>query len=334
MVNSVKAIVFGYNSAERIEKVLTCLLNQNIPDDVAFSILIMTNAENDNTKQRAEEFWIKQNSSINLAFIHEPKPGLIHSREAAIANSNEDVLVFVDDDNYLDKDYITGAISVLNTNPEVAIVCGNNHPYFKISPPDWYLQHIKVLAAGYQGDMTGDITEKKGFAWGAGMVVRNRLLKQLFNAGFGFTKITKDNKLMPFADDTELSYMMRLAGYKIFYNEKMHLEHEVPEFKVTEKYLIEISYAQGFSSVILDPFFYYFKKGFYTKHQIKIIWLKEVFYCYKRLYNTNKATISLSRMLTRNYYKGRLKHLIDFRKNYYDQFKKISSVKNQLSSFQ
>ena len=333
MINGASIIIFGYNSEKRIEKILLNILQLHIPSGVDAEIILMDNVSTDNTVKIATHYWASQNSPISLRVIRENKEGLVFARETAIQNSKYDVLIFLDDDNLLAQGYLTNVIEILQQNPEVGIIGGEIIPQYEIAPPQWFNDHQYVLAVGKQNEMVGEVRREKGFVWGAGMVIRKKVLDELFSAGFKFSKRYYKGKLIGYADDYELCLFTQLAGYKIYYSDTLSLYHLIPAGKLNFNYLKNNSFKQGYSSVMVDSLTDIILEDSLNKN---IYWLftKHILNCLKnitRLLFIRVFYFNRNNILNCNYYSGRLAHLLLSVKYYPARYKKVIGIYQKLS---
>lgn len=332
MTNSVTAIIFGFNSSPRIESVLIELSKQKIPSNVSYEIILMNNASSDDTVIKAAAIWEKLNLSIPLRIIEEDKAGLVYSRETAIINSKSDILVFVDDDNILEHDYIFNSIELMNSLLSVGVIGGEITPCYEINPPSWFSEFNYSLAVGKQNDSEGEIPTKKGFVWGAGLVIRKSVLNKLYDAGFKFSKRIYKNKLIGYADDYELCLFVQLAGYKIYYSEKLKLKHIIASNKLNFKALKNNFFKHGYSSILADSMLLVIDNKSHNIN-IRMIYFKHVLNCIKNIsLFLLKRTFYFSRknILYYNYNSGRLVHLL-YSFNYYQfRFKEVMKITENL----
>lgn len=293
----------------------------------------MNNVSTDNTEKIANQYWASLNSKISFRVIRENKEGLIFSRETAIQNSKYDILIFLDDDNLLAQNYLANALEILQQNPKVGIIGGEIFPQYEITPPQWFNNYQYVLAVGKQDNIAGEVRREKGFVWGAGMVVRKKVLDELFSAGFKFSKRFYKEKLIGYADDYELCLFAQLAGYKIYYSDKLKLSHIIPAGKTNFEYLKKNSFMHGYASVMVDSLTHIISAGSLNKN---IYWLftKHILNCIKniillllkRIFYFNRSNI-----LNYNYYLGRFKHLICSIDYYPKRYKEVIQIYQNLS---
>lgn len=233
----VSVIICCYNSGLLIRKTLEHLNKQVFSHPIDWEILVINNASTDDTSKvtthAATEFTL-----TNVRLINEEKPGLTHARNRGIAESNFEYLLFCDDDNFLSSNYIQLAFDTMNSSPSIGVLGGQGLFLPEGPPKSWFagLEQMN-MAIGPQGDATGDITFKKGCVYGAGMVVRKTGLKQI--AALGITQFCSDrtgNKLLS-AGDTELTYIFRLLGYRLYYHSDLKFDHLVSARKLTKDYI-------------------------------------------------------------------------------------------------
>jgi len=93
-------IIPVYNGQKKIERCLESLLGQTYKN---IEIIVVNNGSTDNTEKIIREF-MKEDKKIKL--IQQPKQGPGPAKNVAAKQAKGDVLVFIDSDEYLHRDYI------------------------------------------------------------------------------------------------------------------------------------------------------------------------------------------------------------------------------------
>lgn len=78
--------------------------------------------------------------------LKEAVPGLTHARLCAMAAARADILLFVDDDNVLDPDYLLNAVQIGEQWPQLGVWGGAIKPEFDETPAEWTVPYWKYLA--------------------------------------------------------------------------------------------------------------------------------------------------------------------------------------------
>ena len=94
-------IVPAYNVESFIERCVSSLCNQNIPDD-EYEIIIVNDGSTDNTLAKIKSI-ISDNTSKNIILIDKPNGGLSSARNAGMKVASGEYVVFLDSDDYLDN---------------------------------------------------------------------------------------------------------------------------------------------------------------------------------------------------------------------------------------
>lgn len=94
-----------HNRAKSLSTLLQCLGYQRDLEDLNWEIVIVDNASTDNTKEIAYAF--SEGSNLNINYVYEPKMGSSYARNAGVVSSKADLILFIDDDLLLPKDYLS-----------------------------------------------------------------------------------------------------------------------------------------------------------------------------------------------------------------------------------
>ena len=101
-------IVPVYNVEKYIKKCLESIFNQSFKD---FEVIVV----NDGTKDKSMEIVRKYDVKI----IEQENKGLSEARNTGVKNAKGDYLVFIDSDDYIEKDLLKKINESLNNNPDI-----------------------------------------------------------------------------------------------------------------------------------------------------------------------------------------------------------------------
>jgi hypothetical protein len=131
-MNSVSVILCTHNPKPAyLARTLQALRNQTLAP-TEWEFLIIDNCSDSPLTDSLDLGW-KENARVIL----EEKLGLTPARLRGIHESNGKLLVFVDDDNVLDPDFLEVALRVADDRPFLGSWSGQCRPDFEVTPPEW-----------------------------------------------------------------------------------------------------------------------------------------------------------------------------------------------------
>lgn len=232
-VLGISVVCCCHNSERTVADMLLALFSQEIDDRLHYEILLIDNNSSDDTVDIAIKTaeWA---GAENLSVFHEERIGLMHARLKGLKEASQSVILFVDDDNVLSKDYIGKLLHIFEENFDVAVVGGYAEPYICGDEfPDWFFEYQLIYACGPQAEESGVLSGTKQYLYGAGLAFRTTVLRDCVTNGVPpFLMGRRGNELLR-GDDTELCYRCYLRGWKIFYDETLRLRHDIDINRIT-----------------------------------------------------------------------------------------------------
>jgi hypothetical protein len=191
--------------------------------------------------------------------IREDELGLTAARARGIKESQGEVLLFVDDDNVLDNDYLEHALTIANVFPQMGVWGGSITGVFEIDPPDFVKARAAYLAVGeVKVDAWG--TSKSFSATcppGAGVLVR----KTIANAYQEKVKIDpfrralgRRGEQLTCGEDIDLAWSACEMGYGMGRFKDLKLQHLISAKRLTLDYWEKFMEAGAYSMVFLLHF--------------------------------------------------------------------------------
>jgi glycosyltransferase involved in cell wall biosynthesis len=270
MIKSVDFIICTYNGSIFLDQVLDSILTQNYAN-LQINIIIVDNNSSFIENQKYRSIIFNFNSD-KIILVSEPKPGLFHARKTGIEKSTGDLIIFVDDDNILDLNFLSQTITIFNDYPEVGACCGQNIAT-RDSPdspglnsfPSWFEVEKRKYACGSLTPRDEIITWTKGECWGAGMAIRAFVAKQILKIDNLFFTIGRNGNNLSSGDDTELSYWVIFMGYDLYFSNSRTLKHLITSNRLTELYLDKLSSSMMESGSLLSIY----KRHLSTERRIR-----------------------------------------------------------------
>ncbi|WP_347372873.1 glycosyltransferase [Aequorivita sp. Q41] len=252
--NGVSVILCCYNSAKRLPSTLAYLANQKIKEGLHWELILVNNNSSDGTSKIAVEVWKSLGSSITLRIIDEYQAGLSYARNSGVQAANYDILIWCDDDNWLCETYVQTAFEVMNENLNIGALGGWCEAIFESKKPDWFDTQARYFAVSRQGKQTGDITNKKGCVYGAGMVLRKSHWLLLKKRGFHHLLSDRVGKQLSSGGDTEYCYVLRIFELKMWFDERLYFQHFMSNERLHLEYVSRMRKAMAYSNFMLWPY--------------------------------------------------------------------------------
>lgn len=258
----VSFLLCTYNGATRLAETLACLAAQSVPAGIAWEIIFVDNASTDGSAQLACDSWTALGSPAPLRQLHELRPGYKVAMQRAIEQVAYRYACIVDDDNRLDADYLRTAVNLMETHPHIGILGGPNTASFEGSAPAWFSVFQHCYASGPQFNRVGgsfaplvDGPVGRNVLWGAGMVVRAEVWRQLHAHGFTSLFTGRQGGVnLTAGEDDELCYAAQLLGYQVWYSKRLHLRHHMAANRLTETYRDRLVQASARSATRLNAY--------------------------------------------------------------------------------
>lgn len=246
---NISVIICCYNSVDRITPTLQHLAQQVLIDGLMFEIILVDNNSTDGTSAFAESKWRNMSLNIPLRIVYEPRPGLTNARKKGIESSVGDIIIFCDDDNWLDEGYIKNVYDLFRVN-RYKLVGGWGIAVAEVELPSWFKQFDGCgYAVGKQGRTTG---VGKGIQ-GAGMAIRRK-----------DALILLDHRFSPFLTDRKGSNLSTGGDAEIcnlinkdlrFFDERLIYHHHLTFNRLNWNYYLKLNYFIG----LADSYLYFYK---------------------------------------------------------------------------
>ena len=191
--------------------------------------------------------------------LRETTLGLTPARLRAIAEVRGASIVFVDDDNILDPEYLQRALNILEMYPDIGVFGGSTIGEFETAVPEWaswVIGGLGVRTVGIKGKPMWALTPNPGnfTPIGAGMVVRREVAEYYAdltaNDDVSFGLDRKGSSLMS-GGDTEIA----LCAFELDLAQgvfpELRLTHVITSGRLELDYLKRLRYGLKYSATIL-----------------------------------------------------------------------------------
>lgn len=250
----VSIIIPTYNRANYLADTLSTL--GMMSETSSAELIVIDNGSTDKTREIVETF--TKESPLPCRYVYEPTPGLHVGRNLGAQLAQGEILAYLDDDVFVDPDWLTGIQDAFTNYPELALLGGPCIPHWEGQPPQWILDlkypssdggwvlsQLSLLDLGYQEPAPCS----PWHIFGCNFIIRKSVL---FAAG-GFHPDGMPDHLLRYRGDGE-SYISRyIIDNKLLsmYHPACKIRHRVPEKRLSRAYIdyivIRNIYSQAYT---------------------------------------------------------------------------------------
>lgn len=238
-------ILCCYNGQERLRPTLAHLAKQKLTSAVQWELIFVDNASSDGSADFAKSLWNECGAKMPLQVVTENQPGLIFARKAGVDASQGKYIVFCDDDNWLQEDYLQIVYDQFAANPTYGAIGGKGIGVADVPLPKQWAQWDGDYACGEIAPRSC-ICDDIRTLFGAGLAIRRELLLRAFATPL--VSVGRDGEKLTGGDDQELCYRVMLQGYHLYYDERLVFQHYMPEGRLNEAYHKKM--IQGFLAMV------------------------------------------------------------------------------------
>lgn len=247
----VSVVICTYNGASLLPETIRHMAKQCVRSEIEWEIIIIDNASTDATSEVVRAEWQKHRRSVPFSIFHQPKQGLTYAREMGFKKSQYEFVLFCDDDNWLNSDYVNLAYDLMLKHSSIGVLGGFGELIFETPPPQWALR-LSIFANGPQEKASGKV--KRNLVHGASCVVRKSAFEKIKKKGIKLMLTDRKGRNLTAGGDFEICYAIALAGYDIWYEEKLRFKHFMPKYRISTDYYIRLVKEGMQSFEVLIPY--------------------------------------------------------------------------------
>ncbi len=237
--------------ADYLDRVLVGLRRQTLSVQ-HWELLLIDNASEESLAARFDIGW-----HPNGRHVREDELGLTPARLRGIAEAVAELLVFVDDDNILDSDYLEQALRIGREYPFLGTWGGQCIPEYEVEPAPELRQYLPFLALRTtERDLWTNVAGgwSEAYPYGAGLCVRRGVMtevqRQTTACGLRQSLGRRGQLLLSGEDyDINLTACDMGLGCGVFLS--LTLTHLIPAYRVDIKYMLKMSYMHSFSNALV-----------------------------------------------------------------------------------
>lgn len=236
---------------EYLDRCLAALEHQTLSKD-QWELIIVDNASAADKAPPQSVPWHPR-----ARFLSEPKLGLTPARLCAIRAAKAEILVFVDDDNVLDSDFLYTALRIGRERPFLGSWSGQCRPEFEQPPPEWTRRYWgNLVIREIDREVWSNLPRlAETMPCGAGLCVRRPAAAHylfLHSSGRRLFQFDRTGSSLLSGGDNDLAACACDIGLGVGLISSLRLTHLIPSVRLTKAYLTQLAEGISFTSTILD----------------------------------------------------------------------------------
>jgi glycosyltransferase involved in cell wall biosynthesis len=228
-----------------LHRTLGALARQTLPFD-DWEIILVDNASQ---PPLTPEVVGKGRRLVNMRIIREARLGLTYGRLAGVEQSRGEIVVFVDDDNLLETDYLARACEIFARHSGLGFGGGDSCAEWEVSPEPWMMEfcgNLAIRSLGHRETISSATRDSYPSCApiGAGMVARRSALDDwLQRCKTRKPLLDRSGTELTSAGDCDIVMCGLAAGWQVGYFPALRLTHLIAAERLTRDYLARLNHG-------------------------------------------------------------------------------------------
>ena len=239
----ISIIICTYNREKYIYKTLERIAKNNF-DYNQYEVVLINNNSSDSSE--LECFRFQQNfPNINIRYFIETQQGLSFARNRGIIEAKGDILVFLDDDSFVEDDYLTNLDNYMKEYPDFMAFGGKISPLFETGiTPSWLSKWSYSWVSAINLGNEVQLFKKNNYPIGANMGFKKEYFEKY---GYFNTHLGRNKKNMMAGEEKDIFHRSNRKIDKIYYFPNAKVQHVIPESRTTMAYIKRLGLGIGMS---------------------------------------------------------------------------------------
>ena len=238
---------------ELLQEALAALRAQTLSPD-RWDLVVVDNASKEPVENALSLDW---HGAARI--VVEPRLGLIHARLRGIVESCAPTIVFIDDDNILDPDYLCHVLEIAGQYRHIGAWGGQGRARFEADVPAHLMRFVRMLALREaKEDRWGNVFGVSEITpWGAGLCVRRDIAAKFAETAKSDPwrlRLGRTGTSLVSCEDMDLAYTAVDLGYGMGVFARLKFTHVIPAVRLTDDYIVRLHEANAYSHVWLNVF--------------------------------------------------------------------------------
>ena len=248
----ISVVIPTFNGAERLPSFFNTLKSLIIPTPLQWEIIVVDNNSSDRTPEVIRS-WQDGWMACPFRYGFEPRQGAAYARKRGIQLARGRFVIFVDDDNFLEPQWLLQAWMFAKDHPQAGAIAGPVQGDYASPPPanfDRIEGFLAVRTYPHYQDQTCQFSPQSLQLPPSAALWVNRAAwldavpeEQLLTG--------KTPQLLVQGDDYEPLLYLHKAGWEIWFHPALISHHQIPPWRLQQSYLVKLAQGCGLATYAL-----------------------------------------------------------------------------------
>jgi len=235
----VSIVIPTHDRAALLSRTLSSLALVEIPAGTALEVVVVVSACSDDSLTAVRT--AQRTSPHRIQIVEEPKPGLSLARNRGLRAAHADLVAFLDDDVWVEKEWLRALTDASSSTP-AGLFAGRVLLEWESRPPLWTSPAVERLLS--VNDLGHEMREffKASSLVGANFAIRRSVVESV--GEFSATLGRRGRDLLS-GEESDLVARAIDAGHRLFYIPGMAGRHWIPSQRASFSHLKALAFARG-----------------------------------------------------------------------------------------
>ncbi|MCL4708217.1 glycosyltransferase family 2 protein [bacterium] len=241
----VSILIPTHNRASILKRTIESLAAVETPRGIEVELIVVANACTDDTLQVIDR--MQSTLAFPVRCVEQPEASLNLARNRCIAEAKGEILAFLDDDVWVEREWLKSLIEIYESKPADLLAGRVTLWWEAVSEPSWSSLSVETLLSRLDyGDRVIELQKAK--VAGANFAFRREVVERVGGFAAGLDRAGED---LLSGGDTEFVIRALSSGFRLFYVPTMSVRHWIPPYRTSIKYLSELARSRGRTRVAI-----------------------------------------------------------------------------------
>ena len=219
----ISVAICTYNREKYLPQLFASIEKQTLALD-RFEVVLVNNNSPGNTAELFQDFQ-RKNPTLQTRYCEEAQQGLSFSRNHAIQHANFELITFLDDDAFIDENYLAVLVDEFENSPATMAIGGKILLHYEDKIPKWENRFLNSLLGYFNKGDEKLIFKSNDYPRGSNMAFRTNVFAEIGSFDVTLGRIGSD---LSGGEEKDLFNKLYKHNMKVVYLPNALVYHSVP----------------------------------------------------------------------------------------------------------